>query len=317
VSANVEEKKNEVGNNPDEMKDAASHPNYCAICREISTSPSRTNCMHVFCFECIGQWTVRRDRDGASCPTCRTRITHITNDDETLPVGVAVAVRMERIAAARARMAAERAAARVSPAASAAAALGRVRLDAEPAAEPAVAGAVEADMDAYLGDFEAEEPPAPPELLLDTHRDPATTAIYEALLQSIDTVIADAENIDIRGRESFGEHHVPAQDIVDIADYDNYEAKLNLLISSARRRLHRIVQEGYRAREETQAIAGGIYTLRALRPQRDQRQALEDELATIRSREEEIQSRLPRPSAGRRRGSSNASSRPRQRRRLL
>ena len=49
----------------------------CAICLESTRYPTATNCGHIFCSECIVQYSrLARHRDGRiTCPLCRRQIT--------------------------------------------------------------------------------------------------------------------------------------------------------------------------------------------------------------------------------------------------
>jgi hypothetical protein len=45
----------------------------CAICMEVCLDIGRIQCSHLYCFKCIREWTLVKNK----CPTCKRKISKI------------------------------------------------------------------------------------------------------------------------------------------------------------------------------------------------------------------------------------------------
>ena len=58
----------------------------CSICLEGINNPSRTNCNHHFCSDCLNDWLSQNKN---TCPICRTKLeSFITNDITTKIISI-------------------------------------------------------------------------------------------------------------------------------------------------------------------------------------------------------------------------------------
>ena len=54
---------------------------FCSICLDSYKNPRRTQCGHIFCYECIWEWKNEENYDGEkkeTCPLCRNKIGLLT-----------------------------------------------------------------------------------------------------------------------------------------------------------------------------------------------------------------------------------------------
>lgn len=118
--------------------------------------------------------------------------------------------------------------------------------------------------------------------------------------------------------ETFGENHISASEVVDVADFEDYEARTRAMEVDCRRRVRRWADEGARVMSAFQAIGKRRFNARAVAPQQAQRVFVTAEVQRLQSQIQSLQAQLPQPPTrgGRRRGSTSLSNRPVQRQRL-
>ena len=54
----------------------------CKICIEEANDPVVTKCGHLFCWECIYEWSITKESDLVPCPTCHAEV----NVKELIPL---------------------------------------------------------------------------------------------------------------------------------------------------------------------------------------------------------------------------------------